>query len=249
MSQSSESGKENSAPILLSTSVSSSPAKSTIKLPPTVLGAIQKSIHFTGKRASDGTSNKTASKRSKLDGTRTLPANDDSDNSDPDDRIICTAYIDAEAKAPSVKSFSRRPSQTAKPVGPPFERTPAVLQFAATTSLDDLISQVEDKLKVEPFSIKRSSLMWRYETPAKSVPKPFGSDDGMLALQDELKRTAGKKSIIIQVGPLKKKQRVELEDDGHSAKEQEDEMEDAVGDKVRIFKPTCRLNDSLFIYS
>jgi hypothetical protein len=63
----------------------------------------------------------------------------------------------------------------------------------------------------------------------------------MLALQleDELKRTAGKKSIIIQVGPLRKRRRMQLEDDGNSAEEQEDEGEEEYGGKVRIVLSKC----------
>jgi hypothetical protein len=170
-------------------------------------------------------------KRPKLDGTAFMDAADSGEVSDPDEQIICTTYIDVEVPpaAPTAVSSGSRRSRTAKRPSCTFKRSSEVLRFSAVIPLEDLIDLLAEKLQCEPNSIKRPNLMWKFETPANSTPKPFGTKDGMAALQGELRRTAGKKAVVLLTGPVKKK-RVD-EDEG--VKSDDDYSEAADAQKVR----------------
>ena len=97
-----------------------------------------------------------------------------------------------------------------------------------------------EKLDCELGSIRRAELKWRFETPANAMPKPFGSQDGMIALQEELRRTAGKKAVIFLTAPVRKKQRNEQEDAGGPSDEEYEEA-DGVSEKVRYQITTALL--------
>ena len=230
MSQNTHYNNENLIPSTPSTI--SLPSKSPAKIPgksTTVLGAQRQSV----KRISDTPTSNTSSKRSKYDDTAREEVTESSEGTDPDEQIICTAYIDIEvATRPSLPNPpGRRSSRAAKTPATTYKRSPQVLRFSALITLDDLISLLAEKLDCEPNSVQRANLMWRFETPANATPKPFGTQDGMVALQEELRRTAGKKSVIFLTAPVKKKRRNELDDGGGPS---EDEYDETAGSNEKV---------------